>query len=530
MTLRNTCLFIALAALASAGCGDDDPRPNPTTSTSGTTTTTDDTGGGDGDGDGDVEPTTATVTVTEDGAAPTDTITYVWSNADGSVISSAELGTDGVTTETVEAGAQFTILVEQAPDPGGDGDGDSVLGVAPTQFLSYTIQGVDPGDEIALSLESLGEFFGGGEEAQESGTVTATYEEDGFPAANAYLLSDGCNLDVFLPEAMPNVVDHSLIRDQACEFGENNDEFRLLAEATQIFANGLRDSVALALSPAITAGASPQAVVLPALSDTLAGVGVTISGVDAATELSLFDGTFTIDGVEFDPADDQILAGATLMGSSKYPGDVTPDSVSTLLTTIYFNEDDAAIGRAAILESQAGAGMDVTYDVSSDHVSSLTNLDVTLTLAEQTIAWTNGGDNSGADRGVTSLGWVIQDATPAITEEHRWVVLFDPAQSSATLPQLPDELAAFRLSAMSANISIAFPIVTDASFATGWDDVRAAGGDLGEPDSASFTVKTAVALQPPAPALAGPRIGPRSERVPRKLFHVKRGDATLMTR
>jgi hypothetical protein len=466
-------LLATLIAATAFACGDDDDdgaQPDAAGDIDAAATIDADTTPDATPPDAMIPPGEVTLTLLQD-TTPLEGVDIVFSNADGTLISHMLTDSAGQATETVPYHAMITVLNAE------------VAGVGPSNYFSYTLATVLPGDSITLDVVNIGGGDGGTPGLDGTVTVDWPGEQTG---ATEYQVSDGCR---DATEDAPGGGGDP--PDTTAELGINcrvpgGANHHLLAQAVEAGGMGVDTLHGAAYLKDVAAGTTAT---LPAWSTNYEGPSVDVGNLPKGALGVFGDGTFTLDGITFDLADGGFFFGGGGTFDVLVPQGIGADSVLSQ-AGLFYSDGSSFDGISVITVNQAGLGTDLSHDLVNDALPGVINgMLVASNPARPSLSWTSLGDTSAADLAQIAIDWEAGKGT----ESHSWLVRFNPGTSGPwRLPELPAALSAFAPDATTV-YDILQILYADASYVTAdWDTIRAAGGavDL-TPPSLDFTSRFA---------------------------------------
>jgi hypothetical protein len=383
----------------------------------------------------------------------------VFSNPDGTLISNTTTDVNGEATETVPGDAMVTVLQT----------------LAANDLSAFTIVRVQPGDSIVIDIASTMD------PAPTTDTVDIEWPGT-FTGATDYTVTDGCGEAT----TMDPSVDSTVTVESDCASAGSYD---MVAEAIGAVTLPLIGDIPRAVAHSFVKDFVPGpgmagTATLPAWSDQFDTVTVTFSNVPATALAIAGDSSFNIDNVTYDQADTAITING--LGANNYDALIPMGIGATSVTTstfITYGAGTSVNGLSGLLQTQTGAGADITYDFATDAIPAVTNGTFSSTdPARPMIDWTGNGGTV-ANIGAANIDWT--DTGTTVT----WGAVFEPGLGGPfQIPELPAALSAFEPTAAAVYETPNVSYVGASWVTMDWNALRQVAGAIGDAPSLDETV------------------------------------------
>jgi hypothetical protein len=435
--------------------GQDATLPTADAGDAGTTPTPD----GNVEAAVDAGPLPITVTVVLPSGAPESGIVVAFQSAAGAVVTTATTGLTGTVVELVAAGSQVT----------------AALGTAASPSL-VTIQDVAPGDALTIVDNS-------GSSMPSSEIVNITLPPETWDAAST-------GVELHSGDQCEDPGGDPIYLEPSCE---SLGEFPILAIATGAVGEYAytykKGNVAVPDAGLEDGGVLAVTVTQPWASSA---VTQTISAVNAppapdaggvANQQVNFYYEEVAGGVPYSEspattADDGGVQNAGFVAHTGYPDFVQVeafDSISALGGSAF------SFVAAATRTAPPATSENATLDLSKLPFFTSSAVDTTDggTPEQPTVTWTSAGSFAASDGIVTAMQWYAAptDGGEAYTYGS-WTILAPPTATSVQAPALPSQLAAWAPAANAGYYSPPSVAAVQASFLTGYPQLRAQFGSL----------------------------------------------------
>ncbi|RMH41956.1 MAG: hypothetical protein D6689_09625 [Deltaproteobacteria bacterium] len=420
-------------------------------------------------------PGLVTVVIRDGAGAPVAGVDVLFSAPDGTAVSHKQTDAAGTASETLAGGSMVTVAVMEAG------------GVGPTRMNLFTLGDVQPGDAIVID--------GFGDDTPQSvlGTVSFTWPAP--PAAGlSYHVTDGCNTAETDNPSAPTDLDIS----SACGLA-GGTQYHAFAQAVQPGTSGANPDAIVAYSLVKNQPVSTTDVTLPDWSTAFASVSVDVVNAPAGAFAVVGDGAFTLDGIEFDPLDNQVFFGGTAAYQLRVPA-VAPASTRAQTGAIFGSPAEGFTGGVIGIADVAGVPDSITADFAQYARPATSGTFDTTDPARPVIGWTASGTPGATDFTQVNLSW------SQAGEEHHWLLVTNPAEvGPVQLPEMPAALAAYAPSADAVFDSPEVAYLAASWITDDWDTLRQrAGQPTATPPATDFTLSMSFPVfpDPSSPARA----------------------------